>query len=427
MFVMVVAGCLKKDNPYYCADRPDHNCTQDGGVHCTDNTQCPALAPVCDMPATICVQCTAAQHAACTSATPICRADEMCHGCELDGECPGSNVCLPDGACADVGDVAYVNSAMGTDNQTCSMGLPCTKIMKALGTNRPYLKLQGAFDEAVAINNRSVTILAAPGTMLTRGTPGNILEVNGTSNVKIYDLAINDATDGAAVSAMGPSQSLTLGRVSMSGNRGPTGAIVVTGGAINVSRSKVFNNPSGGISVMAAQFDIENNFITGNGDLNMSGYGGILLVQTNTGTRVLTFNTIAGNMGLNVNPSGISCSTITQDINLSNNIVYGNSTGSQVGGPNCSWTYSDVGPDGVPGNLSTDPMFIGSGDFHLKANSPVINQADPNATLTIDIDGDPRPQDGRRDIGADEYRMPSASSSSSTANGADHDTVLMKP
>jgi hypothetical protein len=52
--------------------------------------------------------------------------------------------------------------------------------------------------------------------------------------------------------------------------------------------------------------------------------------------------------------------------------------------------------------VSLDPSFV-PGDFHLKSNSPLINQADPNATLGIDIDGDARPQSGRRDIGADEY------------------------
>src|SRR5262245_45720587 len=180
MCVMVLAGCWRKDNPYYCADHPDHNCTEDAGVHCTDSTQCPTTTPVCDLPAMICVQCTAAQSAACTGTTPICRADEMCHGCALHGECPISDVCLPDGACATSDQVAYVDSAMGTDNAPCTRGAPCTKILKALNTNLPYLKLQGTFDEAVTINNRSVTILAIPGTLLTSTALVDILTISGT-------------------------------------------------------------------------------------------------------------------------------------------------------------------------------------------------------------------------------------------------------
>jgi hypothetical protein len=42
----------------------------------------------------------------------------------------------------------------------------------------------------------------------------------------------------------------------------------------------------------------------------------------------------------------------------------------------------------------------------LKSDSPAKNTADPAATLNIDFDGDTRPQDGRSDMGADEFTLP---------------------
>jgi len=408
----LVAGCLRKDNPNYCPGlNANNNCAEgDAGVRsCTENSQCSAPAPICDVQAQTCVQCTTAQPAACTGATPICGPDERCRGCASHLDCPVSNVCRPDGACADPGEVAYVSVPGGTDNPMCTLAMPCTKIMKALGTNRAYLKLRGMIDEAVTIEDRSVTLLADPGTVLTRNMMGNILTIDGSSNVRVYDLAINGASgNGAGVSlSIGGNQIVTLSHVSMSENNGMNGAIAVFGGTINISRSQIFNNMGGGISVSMAEFDIENNFITRNGGIRA--YGGILLNQTDSGSRILAFNTISGNSnnGLQNTASGVLCSLVSRELIISNNIIYGNTVGlgAQVAGNACSWTYSDIGPgEDIPGsgNLNRDPMFA-PGDFHLENTSQLIDKADPNATLNLDIDGDSRPQNGRRDIGADEY------------------------
>lgn len=411
MFALLVAGCVKKDNPNYCPGlNADNNCAEgDAGIlPCSDNSQCSAPVAICDTQRMACVQCTPTQTSACTKATPICGMDERCRGCTSHAECPMSNACLPDGSCADAGDVAYVSAApAGTDNPMCTKAMPCTTIMKALATNRPYLKLHGSLDEQVMISNRSLTLLADPGTVLTSSATGNILTVDKVSNVKVYDLEISGASgNGAGVSLpSGSNQTVTLSHVTMTRNNGMGGAVLAQGGTINIDRSKIFNNTSGGISIFMGQFDIENNFITGNGDLATTVYGGVYLNQTNAGTRILSFNTISTNKAVTGNPSGVSCNSLLQDLTASNNIIYGNTsinTSMQINGNHCLWTYSDIGPDAVPGNVNVDPGFA-SGDFHLQSTSPLINQADPNATLGIDIDGEARPQGGRRDIGADEY------------------------
>jgi len=106
IFILVSTGC--KSNPNYCPDNPDDNCTEDAGTSCKDNTQCVSSRGVCDTRSMTCVQCTAAEPAACGGASPVCGADDSCHGCSSHAECPDSNVCLPDGSCAATGDVAYV-------------------------------------------------------------------------------------------------------------------------------------------------------------------------------------------------------------------------------------------------------------------------------------------------------------------------------
>ena len=55
-------------------------------------------------------------------------------------------------------------------------------------------------------------------------------------------------------------------------------------------------------------------------------------------------------------------------------------------------------------NVSTDPSFElpALGDFHLASDSPLDGVTDPDATLSVDFDGDPRPLGDGRDPGADE-------------------------
>lgn len=70
----------------------------------------------------------------------------------------------------------------------------------------------------------------------------------------------------------------------------------------------------------------------------------------------------------------------------------------------CAWS----GCTAATGNLREDPAFAGDEDFHLTAGSLCVDAGvDPydwlsHAALPFDIDGEPRPQGGGWDIGADE-------------------------
>jgi hypothetical protein len=530
LLVVLVAGCVKQRNPYYCAAPGDEGCPEPDAdlTRCRDSTSCASPA-VCDTRTALCVQCTPSQAAACTGTVPVCGSDDSCRGCQSHGECPASNTCLPDGSCAVADEVAYVAPPpVGTDNAICSMAAPCTKIAKALATQRGYLKLHGVFDEAVVIQDRRVTVLADPGATLSTATSGNILIIDGASEVAIYDLAITGASGLAAgiVLQNTTHQFVTLTRVILSDNSGQSGAILASGGTLyiqhgaihhnlrgaitalnatvnlqdttfdhngrlfgggvitvlgetlNVQRCRISNNTAGGISASSATVNIQettfenNGLVTGDGGISVSGetlsvqrstlanntgagitvsgaalsvqqstlaynggggisvsasafdlqnnvifkngsastaYGGIFISQLNGVPHKIAFNTITQNNSMASFTSGVTCQLVSQPVSFENNIVYRN-TGTQVGGLNCAWAYSDIGPDGVagPGNLNLDPDYVNApqGNFRLLPGSPLIDRAAPGAGLATDIDGNARPYNGRGDIGAHEYAPP---------------------
>lgn len=267
-------------------------------------------------------------------------------------------------------------------------------------------------DEQVQVE-RNATLLAEPGTRLTSTTNGVILEIRGSSQVTIYDLTIAGASGPAGTGIgislpPGSSASLTLNRVAVTGSQGS--GISTSGGKLILSRTTVTGNQGGGISMSGSQFDITNSVIAGNGG-PQTAFGGMRIDQINTGTRHFEFNTVADNGAMDGASVGVVCTLVTQPIALSNSIVYGNQVGgtrTQVGGANCNWTYSDIGPDTVSGagNINSAPLFVDStqNNFHIQPASPVKGKADPGATVHVDIDGETRPQGSGYDMGADEVQ-----------------------
>ena len=126
------------------------------------------------------------------------------------------------------------------------------------------------------------------------------------------------------------------------------------------------------------------------------------------GIRFFEFNTIADNDtdGANDARAGINCG---DPFPIRNNIVTGNAMEAD-----CTATHSlfsgAQAPGGTGNMVTTDPMFlaveIGSirtPDFYrLGDDSPAIDKADSASAVTVDIDGQARPQGAEKDIGADE-------------------------
>jgi len=79
------------------------------------------------------------------------------------------------------------------------------------------------------------------------------------------------------------------------------------------------------------------------------------------------------------------------------NLVYNNQTNLNLKGQTCTGCVTNE-----------KPLFVGTDDFHLKAGSPGIDDAtttnQPAGLPTTDMDGTPRSQGGKGDLGAYEFK-----------------------
>ncbi len=330
---LALLGACSKDNPYYCEGATDDNCTTpDAMVRCVAHSEC------------------------------------------------ASNACLPNGKCGTDDDVAFVRSG--------------ESIAAAVATGKPYVKLSGAFDEALVLTNANVHFLADPGTTLTRTTSGPIIDLHGTSNVAIDDLVIRDGLGntghGINIAAGESMVSLTLDHVAVLDNGGI--GINAGDGKVTMERCIVSGNKNGG-AVIAAAMAIENSLFVGNGS-STSIVGGVSLTPRGS-TNSFAFNTVADNISSSgsVTVRGINC---PNPMTVNSSIVIGNAASL-----NCTLQYSLLSGD--PKFKATDATSPLSPDYYrLGATSDAIDHADNSATMSVDIDGQPR--EGARDIGADEFQ-----------------------
>jgi hypothetical protein len=387
-------GCGNTLNPNYCKGRnPDDNCTEP--IICTDNSPCASPTGVCNTQTMTCVQCTPDMPSACSGTSPICGADNSCHGCSAHSDC-ASHACLPDGSCATPDSVAYVSAAPdGTDNQACSLASPCTRVAAGLATGHPYVKLHGVIDEAVLVSGgRGVTFLGDPGAELTRsmGNGAIVTVQDDRTSLSIYDLSISNA----------PNSSSGIGCLIPAGAGAPT---------LLLTRARVTNNPGGGVSISNGAFVIVGNVFFNNGGLTSS-VGGISITTATNSANRLDFNSFALNTSQDGVAPAIQC--IAGTFTAKNNVMSDNRTptlgANQFGGA-CMHAYSIARPGSLPpgtGNGMSDPLFVdpGKGDLHLQPNSPARRAADPASDLTgvasHDVDGNARVAPA--DIGAYQFR-----------------------
>ncbi|TMQ06364.1 MAG: right-handed parallel beta-helix repeat-containing protein [Deltaproteobacteria bacterium] len=368
--------------------------------------------PVCDTANKTCVQCLEGMTMACGGTTPVCK-NSKCTACTQHADCTRSNACLSDGSCvADDMQVAYVDSITGTDNMTCFKSAPCTRITKALATKRPYVKLKGDFDEAVTINDQNVTLLADPGATLARNQTGPILQITATGTntamVEIDDLQITGTSgrDNTGISVpVNGNVTLSLKRAKISGNQ--VVGINFSGGSLTISKSEIYSNQGGGVSIGASMtFDITNSFIYRNGSSNAM-VGGVALPLLAGSTSRFEFNTVVDNQIQNSTTlsGGVTCDKA--GFTAPNNIIARNLVNND---PNkmtsntlglCAYPTSTVSPTVTALKFSSPDTALYN--YHITAGSSAINQATTPSTITVDFDNDPRPKSAS-DQGADQYK-----------------------
>lgn len=426
--VLVGSSGCKVKNPNYCADNVDHLCEQPdgGGMACETSDDCPMAEPVCRPSDHVCVQCADGATEACGGNNPVCNlTTNRCEACDTHADCP-SNACLPTGACANADDVLYVDG-MSPNTMTCDKANPCSTVQAALAASatKSIIRVTGkvATGTVITLNSRDVTILgeivaptAAKTSILSSTGATDVMALDGTSKVRLYDLQLDGALGvdrNAIVIANTHSGELELQRCVVTNNY-----FGITNGGnslVTLSRSIVSTNNHGGVILNGntPKFDITNNFIFRNGG---SGGGiqhsGITIIGVNPGTPArLEFNTIVDNdaNGGGSRSGGVQC-TMTSFAAPNNLIVRNaldddpNMAGAQVNG-GCVFTGSVTSATLM--NITFVKPDSGPFDYHLVAPSlGAIDQATGGAPLMIDFDGQKRPNGMVRDIGADEFYMP---------------------
>jgi hypothetical protein len=399
-----------------------------------------------------CVACRTGEPTDCdaTSAAPVCdAASATCRGCQADGECTTGLCDEAAGKCVPENNIIHVNATALGGLGCGTSANPCRSIGEGVDAtvppNRTWVKVAaGTYTESLVLADKTVRVVADAGADVTPLlTATACAVVSGNSDVTLENLRLHDAGGGAGGNADGvrcllgagaafpklllrnvviesnQAQGLdlsacdvTLDRSIVRANTG--GGIHASMGKLTVTRSQIIGNGEGGVLLTSCDFSMVNNFIVKNG--NSSGtYGGVFVNMnppSGTAGGRFEFNTVADNQSGDGYSRGLRCE-VTATLNFRNNVVYHNQNDphpenfGQVSGPNCRWTYSDIGPGPMmvsgAGNVNLDPTFVdpSTADYHL-APASLVRNAGTTSDVLVDFDGDPRPQGTGFDMGADE-------------------------
>ncbi|MBK7536761.1 MAG: right-handed parallel beta-helix repeat-containing protein [Myxococcales bacterium] len=265
---------------------------------------------MCDLSAApaVCVQCTpgpSGDAGACTGTTPVCDTAKTCRGCTADSEC-ASNLCAPNGSCAAASDIAYVGGTVDA-NTMCTEAAPCSKLVTALGTNKPFIRVTGTttHNADTVIDGKTVTIVGGANAKVTRtggSTGGNVIRIDGASTVVLRGLEVSGG-DGDGIEVAGGN--VTVISSKLQNNKGL--GLNVAGGAVTVTGTVISGNEAGGILVADNQkLVITNSFIVKN-----TNNSGLRISKPGAGSKI-EFNTIVDNAdnGTGVADTGGSSATM---------------------------------------------------------------------------------------------------------------------
>ncbi len=302
----------------------------------------------------------------------------------LDAAVPGDTIVVADGV--------YT----GFGNRDLSFGGKAITLRSANGPTNTILDLQGTQEDphrgfdfdgetaAAVLDGFTITNGSTPnGAILDEFNGAGILIRSGSPTIKNCVITNNWAGCwGGAICC------------SWSGQGSPT--------IINCTISDNFCDDDGGaIFSLDSNPTIINSLIVNNEARVVGG----AISDFGAGTVTIINSTITGNIA----PTGAGIFGST--VNMTNSIVWGNHGNQEISGA-ATVTYSDI-RGGFPGegNLNVLPGFVdaANGDYHLLADSPLIDAADPAFVPDagqVDADGDPRLVAAAVDVGADEFRRP---------------------
>ena len=258
--------------------------------------------------------------------------------------------------------------------------------------------------------SRSLTLQGgyAPGCGSRVLNPNNTILDGQNANITLFLSGADDASfivQGFTIRNGKASGSLQGGGLHYNQGAGSTGSLTVDHNIFQNNSAQQFGGGLNGGSDKGVTI-IRDNLIIGN-SAGIADGGAAL---TSNGTIHVINNTVSGNSA--PDKAGLRlAASVTGTI--SNNIFFGNSTadlaldtdGIAVRNNAIGALLGTMGP-GSSNNVTSNPQFVGGGNFHLRANSPAINagnNAPPGLLSATDLDGSPRVSGGTVDMGAYEY------------------------
>jgi len=202
------------------------------------------------------------------------------------------------------------------------------------------------------------------------------------------------------------------GGLNITGSSGHTNSVVVER---CIFRNNFASSYGGGLvaSSDGGTIAVRNNLFVG----NTSPDGAAMQVFGNNSLSFVTNNTVTGNISPKAGASDAAFAIAGSNaVTLNNNIFWNNTSGTQydLTGVSLVMINNDVQKiagapaAGSSGTLSVDPRFLGTNDFHLLADSPLLDigsNAPLGGLTTLDLDGLPRVQSGTVDLGAYEFSL----------------------
>lgn len=317
-------------------------------------------------------------------------------GCDVDSEC-ASGVCLLDRTCAMESRILHAAPA-GT-GAACTVAAPCSveTAVSRVATGLDVIKLAAGTYERTAQLDVATTVTFAGTGAVWHGTPdqsfyGHLNITAGVVTIIGIDFDLN-----GTLAIMCPSGAFVLSRAKVrNGVYGLYASGTCTG---TIDRTSfVANNFYGAYFAMGTQATITNSYFVDHAPTLDS--LAALIFEGATGT--VSHTTFSNPAAM---AAAIHC-TSSPNLKMTSLIAFGHGASPSVE-PGCDVSYSVLDPGYTgPGqnNVTTNPMFIGGGNYHLSPASPVRALGDPASTMAHDGDGEPRPQPAgsRVDPGADE-------------------------
>jgi hypothetical protein len=428
-------------------------------AQCETATECTAEAPYC---ANQVCKATCAGDGDCVDAPlgPLCAEDGVCVGCKSNDDCgedapicsPTKRVCTPcradadcasgvclaaDGRCAKENELIFLREG-GNDNTFCTRSLPCYTFSRALDLvipTRRVIRLLGASyvaAEGITINSHDVYI-DAESTEIKRTTQGAILSFSGTGDATLEGVKLNVSTRiGVVITRTG---TVRISQIQATGIEFENAVFVQTGTA-KIWNSRFFNAWAlcSTAKIIVEESEFQNGAVDGGSDCTgelrrnifndtrLTVSGGLIfqnnLVKVTTpkcyhqfyggSSRQIDFNTwVCRSSPPASGPFEGIAFDCSPDDRFTGNLLAWDAVNPT---PRCTLRHSllPTFATAVPGEnnqyVDMARVFVdyAGGDYHLSPTSPAREAGDPQSGVTVDLEGNPRPnpKGSAPDIGA---------------------------